>query len=281
MTIDSPATGRLYDKASTVNEVKNMKTAFITGATSGIGLAMAKQLAMQGYGLILHGRNEEKLKQLKAELSNVHFTIAADLSDKNTVDQVVAELDDFKPTIDIAINNAGFGLFGKHSDKAESEIEAMLALNVSALTKLSGYFCKRMAVHGGGHILNVASTAAYQPQPYFAAYAATKAYVASFTEALAIEMKSKGVILTCLSPGRTDTGFFTFDGKDTAKSGKGTFAAKHRVSPEVIAKLGLKAMFKGKMREIPLLENKFFIFLNRILPRTTVIKIYQSAMQNI
>lgn len=258
-----------------------MKTAFITGATSGIGLAMAKQLAMQGYGLILHGRNVQKLAELKAELSNVHFIIAADLSDKAKVEQVIAELDNFKPSIDIAINNAGFGLFGKHSDKLESEIEAMLALNISALTKLSSYFSNRMAAYGSGHILNVASTAAYQPQPYFAAYAATKAYVSSFTEALAVEMKPKGVILTCLSPGRTDTAFFTFDGKDTAKGGKGTFAAKHRASPEVIAQLGLAAMFKGKMREIPMLENKIFVFLNRILPRTTIIKIYQNAMQNI
>ncbi|MEJ2765367.1 SDR family oxidoreductase [Photobacterium sp. MCCC 1A19761] len=258
-----------------------MKTALITGATSGIGLAFAELLAQQGYGLILHGRNVRKLSELSASLPNVQLTLAADLSCSDEVTVMIEQLEQVKQPIDVAINNAGFGLYGKHTELKESDIAAMLALNVSALTRLSRYFAERMAVQGSGHILNVASTAGYQPQPYFAAYAATKAYVASFTEAMALEMKSSGVSMTCLSPGRTDTGFFTFEGKDDAKSGTGTFSAKHRAHPQEIARLGLKAMFAEKLREIPLFENKFYVFLNRLLPRTTMLSIYERAMKNI
>ena len=258
-----------------------MKTAFITGATSGIGLAFAKLLSEQGYALILHGRNQSKLDELEKTLPNVQLTITADLSISQQVAQLITELENYQDQISIAINNAGFGLYGKDLDLKGSDVEAMLAVNISALTTLSRYFSKTMAKYGSGYILNVASTAAYQPQPYFAAYAATKAYVASFTEALAVEMKSSGVTLTCLSPGRTNTGFFTFDGVDAAKDSSGTFDMKHRADPAKIAELGLKSMFKGKLREIPLLENKFFIFLNRVLPRSVVLKMYEQAMQNI
>jgi short-subunit dehydrogenase len=259
----------------------DMKTAFITGATSGIGLAFAKQLSQQGYALILHGRNQSKLDELERTLPNVHLTITADFSNRQHIDQVITNLDDFGNQIHIAINNAGFALYGRHTEHENCEVESMLAVNVSALTKLSRYFSERMAKQGNGHILNVASTAAYQPQPYFAAYAATKAYVASFTEALAVEMKSSGVKITCLSPGRTNTGFYNFGGVDTTKDSSGTFALKHRADPEKIAELGLKSMFKGKLREIPLFENKFFVFLNRVLPRSVMLKIYDNAMQNI
>jgi short-subunit dehydrogenase len=258
-----------------------MKTAFITGATSGIGLAFATLLSKQGYTLILHGRNQNKLDDLAKSIPNVHLTITADLSVSKQVDHVINELEKFGSPINIAINNAGFGLYGKHTELEEQNIEAMLAVNISAVTKLSRYFSSCMAKNGEGKILNVASTAAYQPQPYFASYAASKAYVASFTEALALEVKSSGVSLTCLSPGRTDTGFFELAGAHTSKNSSGTFALKHRVSPEEIAQLGLNALFKGKLREIPLCENKFYIFLNRILPRSTVLNIYNKAMQSI
>ena len=256
-----------------------MKTAFISGATSGIGLAFAKQLSQQGYALILHGRNQAVLQQLQQDLPHVRLTITADLSKTEQLTDTILQLEQYESSIDVAINNAGFGLFGKHLEQNEAEIDAMLALNIAATTKLSSYFASRMANQGGGHLLNVASTAAYQPQPYFAVYAASKAYVSNFTEALAVEMKDKKVIVSCLSPGRTATGFFTFNGQDDTKHGRGTFAEKHRAGPEKVAQLGLKALFKGKMREIPLCENKFYVFLNRLLPRNTILKLYQDAME--
>ncbi len=258
-----------------------MKTAFITGATSGIGLAFATQLSQQGYALVLHGRNQQKLQQLQAELPNVKQVLQADLSQPAQLEKMIAELEQSNLKIDIAINNAGFGLYGDHLTLEQSAIDEMIALNISAVTQLTRHFAAQMKQHGGGHIMNVASTAAYQPQPYMAAYAATKAYVSSFSEALSVELKSDNISVTCFSPGRTDTGFFTFDGQDTSKDSNGTFSKKHRTSPETVASIGLQAMFAGKLREIPMGINKFYVFLNRILPRKAVLAIYTKAMKAI
>ncbi|EJT1340421.1 SDR family NAD(P)-dependent oxidoreductase [Vibrio vulnificus] len=258
-----------------------MKTAFISGSTSGIGLAFAQHLAQQGYALILHGRNQTRLNQLAETLPNVKLTIAADLSHSQPLAHLLQQLEGYPEPIEVAINNAGFGLHGEHLSLAEEAIDNMLALNISTTTKLSRYFANRMTKQGGGHMLNVASTAAYQPQPYMAAYAASKAYVSSFTESLAKEMRAQKVNITCLSPGRTNTGFFHFDGQDAAKFGQGTFAEKHRADPHTIAKLGLNALFNHQVREIPLWENKFYVFLNRLLPRNWVLSLYHRAMANI
>ncbi|WP_373974051.1 SDR family oxidoreductase [Chitinibacter sp. SCUT-21] len=257
-----------------------MKTAFITGATSGIGLAMAQQLSQQGYALIIHGRDARKLSELQKTLPNVRHTIVADLAELAQQDRLLAELAQYPGQIDVAINNAGFGLYGKCLELSASDVDAMLAVNQTAVLKLSRYFARRMSQQGGGHILNVASTAAYQPQPFMAAYAASKAFVAHFTEAFAMEMKPLGVHLMVLSPGRTDTGFFKLNGRDLARNGHGTFAAKHRISPATVARIGLRALFKGQFREIPTFENKLYVFLNRLLPKTCVLNIYHKAMQN-
>ncbi|KPH94731.1 short-chain dehydrogenase [Pseudoalteromonas porphyrae] len=258
-----------------------MKIAFVSGATSGIGLAFAKELSALGYSLILHGRSADKLTSMARILPSVRLTLVADLANDNDIKAMLEELEKQKLVIDIAINNAGFGLYGKHLALKVSDINAMIAVNISALTTLTHYFAEHMTQHGRGHILNVASTGAYQPQAYMAAYCATKAYVASFSEAIALEVRADNVTVTCLSPGRTDTNFFVFDGADTSKNNKGTFSAKHRISANKVAKLGLKALFKGKIREIPLFENKFYVFLNRILPRSVVLKIYENAMKSI
>ncbi|KIE22079.1 short-chain dehydrogenase [Vibrio sinaloensis] len=257
-----------------------MKTAFISGATSGIGLEFAKQLSQQGYALLLHGRNQEVLQRLQQELPNVQLTLQADLSDPAQLECMIDQLDRFSHHIDLAINNAGFGLHGEHLLLNQADIQAMLHLNITATTRLSHYFATRMVEQKSGHILNVASTAAYQPQPYLAAYAASKAYVASFTEALKMELKSSNVVVTCLSPGRTDTGFFKFDGSTDQASDEGVFSKKHRANPEAVAKIGLKALFAEKGREIPFWDNKLYVFLNRILSRNSVLNMYFKAMKS-
>lgn len=257
-----------------------MKTAFISGATSGIGYEFAKQLAGQGYALVLHGRNQDVLAQLEQELPNVKQTLQADLSDPEQLDTLISQLDGLDGKIDVAVNNAGFGLYGDHLSLSEVDINAMIHLNIVATTRLSRYFAQRMVEQKSGHILNVASTAAYQPQPYLAAYAASKAYVANFTEALKMELKSSNVSVTCLSPGRTDTGFFHFEGGEDQASEEGVFSKKYRASPAKVANKGLKALFRGKNREIPFLENKMYVFLNRILSRTSVVNFYYKAMKS-
>lgn len=257
-----------------------MKTAFISGATSGIGLAFARQLSQQGFNLILHGRNQDVLERLKQDLPNVQLTLQADLSDPLQLQNMIEQLDELDSSIDVAINNAGFGLYGEHLSLSEHESHAMLHLNIIATTRLCHYFADRMVKQQTGHILNVASTAAYQPQPYLAAYAASKAYVASFSEALKMELQSSNVVVTCLSPGRTDTRFFNFEGDKDQASRDGVFSKKHRANPETVAKVGLRALFKGKVREIPFLENKIYVFLNRVLTRNSVLNMYYKAMKD-
>lgn len=253
-----------------------MKTAFITGATSGIGFAMAKQLAEQGYQLILTGRSDDKLNQLRTQLPNVVHTIACDLSKQEDITRLISELKSLDTSIDVAINNAGFGLHGYQIELGIEATKEMLQVNINAVLELSHYFAETMTAQGSGYIMNVASTGAYQPQPLMSAYAASKAFVSSFTEGLALELKDQGVSVTVLSPGRTDTGFFSVNGQDMSSGG--TFAAEKRASPEQVARLGLKAMFAGKLREIPLLENKFYVLLNRLLSRNMVVKMYHAAM---
>lgn len=256
-----------------------MKTAFITGATSGIGYEMAKQLSAKGYQLVITGRNQEKLKQVSNEIPNIVKTLTYDLSIGGDVKALINELDFIDLEFDVAINNAGFGLYGEQIELGLSAVQKMLNVNISAVVELTHYFAERMADQGHGHIMNVASTAAYQPQPLMSAYAASKAFVSSFTEGMAIEMKGRGVSLTVLSPGRTKTNFFIQDGKDLSSGG--TFSVEKRASPASVASIGLKAMFDKKIREIALFENKFFVFLNRLLPRDWVLKIYTDAMKKI
>lgn len=256
-----------------------MKTAFITGATSGIGYEMAKQLSNKGYQLVVTGRNDEKLKKISNEIPNIVKALAYDLSIESDVKALIHELDYIDLEFDVAINNAGFGLYGKQIELGISAIHKMLNVNIRAVVELTHYFAERMADQGHGHIMNVASTAAYQPQPLMSAYAASKAFVSSFTEGMAIELKGTGVSLTVLSPGRTKTNFFIQDGKDLSSGG--TFSVDKRASAARVASIGLKAMFDKKNREITLFENKFLVFLNRVLPRDWVLKIYTDAMKKI
>lgn len=186
-------------------------SAVITGASSGIGLEIARNLAAQGRPLVLVARSAGALESLAVDLRQRHGVrvevVPADLSAPGAADEVVAEIVGRGVTVDTLVNNAGFGLFGTHVGTRLDDEQQMIDLNVTALTRLTKRLLPAMVERGHGRILNVASTAAFQPGPYMAVYYATKAYVLSYSEALAEELRGTGVTVTVLCPGPTASGF--------------------------------------------------------------------------
>jgi short-subunit dehydrogenase len=180
-------------------------TALVTGASSGIGAALAREFAEQGFDLIITARRQERLTALQEELcENVQVEIiVADLTTSKGLTHLFDALEN--KSIDILVNNAGVGHPGQFHNQPIEQIEALLALNITAVTRLVHYCLPKMIKAGAGRILNVASVAAFQPVPFMAAYAASKAFVLSFTESLAEETRGTGVSVTALCPGMTKT----------------------------------------------------------------------------
>lgn len=201
------------------------KTALITGASSGIGVEFATKLAARGANLILVARREDRLKQLAAELSKQHrvsaTVIAADLSLPNAAVDLFKQLKRKKLKVDVLINNAGFGTIGRFDAMDEVKISDQIRLNVLALVELTRQALPAMLQRNTGVVLNIASTASYQPVPYMAVYAATKAFVLSFTEALWGELRGTNVHALALSPGGTKTEFFEVASNGKTRDGFG------------------------------------------------------------
>lgn len=186
-------------------------TALITGASGGIGYELAKLFARNHHNLVLVARSAEKLTQFASELQR-EFQVSAkavplDLTTPPAPQFLFAQLQRERIAIDILVNNAGYGAFGEFAKLPAEEDLGQIQLNITALTHLTKLFLGPMLARKSGKILNVASTAAFQPGPLMAVYYATKAYVVSFSEALANELAGSGVTVTCLCPGPTDTGF--------------------------------------------------------------------------
>ncbi len=212
--------------------------ALVTGASSGIGAVFARELASRGTDLVLVARSEDKLSALAAELHREYGVAAevavADLAGPSAAENVAAELSSRDLHIDILVNNAGFGFFAP-LDQADGDVLSdMVQLNVAALVGLTRLYLPGMLARDRGAIVNVGSTAAFQPVPYMAVYGATKAFVLSFSEALWAETRGTGVRVTALCPGSTDTGFFDVAGDD-AQVGR-------RVAPERVVRAALRAL---------------------------------------
>lgn len=228
------------------------KKVLITGASSGIGKEFAKIYAQRKYDLILVSRDIDKLERLKAELSsNSAASIeicALDLTDSNDVQKLIncAENQD----IDIVINNAGVGVYGEFIENDIQKVDAMNRLNMTALVELTYFFAQKMAQRGSGKILNIASTAAFQPIPKFAVYAASKAFVLNFTEALHVELKPKGVIVCALCPGATATHFDQTSHATHSKLFKHGVMDAHKV-----ATIGVKQLDRNTMTKVAGLLN--------------------------
>lgn len=243
------------------------QTALITGASSGIGLELARCFAAGGFDLVLVARRKEELDRLAADLAKTHGikarTIAKDLSHPAAPAELFRELKD--TNVDVLVNNAGFATYGPFAEiPIERELQE-IQLNVTALTHLSKLFVAPMLGRKRGRILNVASTAAFQPGPLMAVYYATKAYVLSFSEAIATELQGSGVTVTALCPGPTESGF-----QSTAKMEKSKLVESGLADSKSVAEAGYKACMKGKAIIVPGMMNKMLIQTNRVTPRAVV-----------
>jgi uncharacterized protein len=249
------------------------QTALVTGATGGIGYEFARLLAGSCGRLVLTGRNRDRLAAAKKELENTggaDITVfPADLSDPAAAEELFRELERAKIEVDILVNNAGFGGHGAFVETNWKKEEAMLAVNVTAMTHLTKLFVKGMAERKRGRIVNVSSTAAFQPGPFMAVYYASKAYVLSFSEALASELKGTGVTVTALCPGPTKTGFATAAGMERTR----LFRYAKVASPKDVARCGYQAMMKGKPVAVHGMLNKIAVFGIRLAPRRLVPRI--------
>lgn len=251
------------------------KTALITGASSGIGREFAIQLARKDYNLIVVARREKLLQALKRELSNVTVTtFPKDLTEENAVEDLFKFLSEQYIAVSVLINNAGFGDYDRF-DKADiGKLQNMIDLNIKVLTDLSYYFGQQMIRRQSGYILNVASTAAFQPGPNMAVYFATKSYVLSFSEAIANEWKDEGVVVSALCPGPTDSEFFDHAKMQGSKMMK---SIKIPTSKEV-AEFGLEQLFKKNTVAVHGFMNKLLVFIGRFAPRNVITAMTAKAL---
>ena len=243
------------------------KVALITGASAGLGVEFARQLSKRGHALVLVARRKERLEDLAKELGNAR-AVAIDLSNANAAAKLTADLEAAGEEVEILVNNAGFGLIGKFDSLDARRERQMIDLNVGTLTDLCRAVAPRMIERKSGAILNVASTAAFQPGPKMAVYFATKAFVLSLSEALHEELKPHGVRVTCLCPGPTRTEF----GEVAGFGGNGLFDRVAMESPEVV-RTGLEGLDKNKAVVVPGLVNKVTASSGRFAPRSVVRKI--------
>jgi len=246
------------------------KTALITGASSGIGYELAKILAKNCDVLVLVSRRQERLLEVKKELENSSRVfvkiIVKDLSQPGAVDDIYRELESEKISVDILINNAGVGHLGSFTETDWRHDTDMIATNIMALTHMTKLFVKDMIVRKNGKIINVASTAAFQPGPFMAVYYASKAYVLSFSEAIANELQGTGVTVTALCPGPTATDFAKVAEMERSR----LFSIKPPASAAAVARYGYDAMMKGKTVAVHGVVNKIIAFSVRLSPRKLV-----------
>lgn len=249
------------------------KTALITGATSGIGLELCRVFARNGYNLVLVARDEDKLtrvaRELEAESRISIQTIARDLSSPSSAQEVFNQTLSLGIQVDVLVNNAGAGLNGFFIENEYEDEMAIIQLNIASLAAFCHLFGKEMAKRGAGRILNVASTAAFQPGPLMSNYYASKAYVFMLSEGLRNELKKSGVVLTTLCPGPTQTGFFE------RANMKNTVIAHvpYLMRPEKVAEIGYAALMRGKKVVIAGVFNQLLALSTRLSPRGVLINI--------
>jgi len=247
-----------------------MNTVLITGASGGIGKEFAYIFAKEKYNLILVARSKDKLDSLAKELKEKYKTevnvFVSDLSNPESPQKLYEQIKNENITINVLINNAGFGDYGKFIDGDLQKYLWMINLNITALTELTGLFIKDMIQRNEGRILNVASTAAFQPMPNFAVYAATKSYVLNFTEALHYELRNTGIIVSALCPGPTTTGF-----KDAANIEDSKLFKSGVMDAKTVAAIGFKQFMKNKMTIIPGVRNKILAFASNTSPSRKVL----------
>src|SRR5437868_6707987 len=255
------------------------QTALVTGGSGGIGLELAKVLARNGYDVVLVARNRDALEAAAGQIEGKHevkaHVFAADLRRREAPQSISDFLHNENIPIEILVNNAGFGLGGEFADTdLDRELE-MIQVNIAALTQLTKLFLPPMIKRKSGRILNVASTAAFQPGPLMSVYYASKAYVLSFSEALSEELRDTGVTVTALCPGPIKTDFAS-----TAQVGHSRlFTLFGLADAASVAEFGFRAMMQGKRVAIPGIRNKLVAESHRFFPRNLVTRVARMAQE--
>jgi hypothetical protein len=249
------------------------KTALVTGASIGFGVEFAKNFARDGHNVVIVARSSDKLNELAAEIRSEFgvevYPIAKDLSDMRQVQSLFDDLQSQNIQIDFLVNNAGFGDFKDFLAADYRRIEQMIDLNIKSLTKMSHLFAKPMVERGFGKILQVASTAAFQPGPGMAVYFATKAYVLFLSEAMSDELRNTGVSVTTLCPGASETGFQAAAELQESKLVKG----KKLPGAKPVADFGYRAMMNNKLTVVHGFANWIGVQSVRVFPRKWVLAI--------
>lgn len=243
------------------------KVALVTGASAGLGVEFARQLSKRGHSLVLVARRKDRLETLANELGNAR-AVAIDLSAHDAATELMADLAQAGEEVGLLVNNAGFGMIGRFAKADSRRLREMIDLNVGTLTDLCRAAAPGMVERGSGAILNVASTAAFQPGPKMAVYFATKAYVLSLTEALHEELKPHGIKVSCLCPGPTRTEF----GEVAGFGGNGMFDRVAMEAREVVD-AGLSGLDRNHAVVVPGFLNKAVVASTRFAPRPLVRKI--------
>ncbi|MFF0968103.1 SDR family NAD(P)-dependent oxidoreductase [Streptomyces sp. NPDC003703] len=246
-------------------------TALVTGASSGLGTEFAAQLAARGHDLVLVARSRDRLEEVAAELARVHgvktHVVVQDLARPDAGRQVARELADRGIHVDLLVNNAGFGTGGRFEEIGPERDHDLLMVNVVALVDLTHALLPGMLERGTGAVLNVGSTAGYQPSPYLSVYSASKTFVLNFSMALREEVRGRGVRVTALCPGPVETRFFEVLGtRDAAVAGSFT-------TPEPVVRAALAALDRNRAYVTPGLGNALMAHLTPRRPRTLVARV--------
>lgn len=262
------------------NRDKEKGTALVTGASSGIGLELAKVLASNGHDVVLTARNADALEALAGVVEGKYGTkatvIALDLAEPGAPRSLFASLTEQRVQIDILVNNAGFGLGGPFAETEITREIEMIDLNITALTHLTKLCLAPMLARRSGRIMNVASTAGFQPGPLMSVYYASKAYVISFSEALAEELRETGITVTTLCPGPTATNFASVAGLKNSR----LFRMGGVAPADEVAEFAYEAMMAGKRIAIPGMKNKIIAQGNRIVPRMLATRLAKFVQEN-
>lgn len=259
------------------NQGQEQKTALITGATSGIGCELSRLFAENGYNLVLVARNQQRLEHLASEFKQKFLIttniISKDLSSPTSPEEIFAELHDKSIHIDVLVNNAGFNEYGPFSETDLQKELQMIQVNLVSLTHLTKLLLPGMLKNNYGKILNVGSTGSFASTPLNAVYCATKAFVLSFSEAIAEELRGTGVTVTTLCPGATKTEFARRAKMEDTKLFQGNL-----MDAKKVAVMGYHALMRGKTSVITGCANKLTVFSLRFTPRNMVTKIGRSLL---
>jgi uncharacterized protein len=242
------------------------KTALVTGASSGLGVDFARELAAKGANLVLVARREELLQKVREELSGRYGVkvevITMDLVERDAPQRLYDQLKAAGTPIDILINNAGYGVYGKFTEIAWERERNMLELDIITLVHMTKLFVADMVARNSGYILQVASIGAYQPSPLYASYSAAKSFVLNFGEALSYELRRTAVRCTVISPGITATEFLKVSGQQAT-----LYQRMVMMQSADVARIGIENMLRGKPSVVPGWLNAVTVWFNRLLPR--------------